>query len=186
MLLSLVFPPGVAARGGRAVRAEPPTPVSRTVTDRAGALGGRRGQVEAALARLEAAHAVRLYVVYVEDFSGLSAQEWASQAALRGHLGRLELLLAVSVGQRRYAVSADSRFPLSAGELDEVAATAIEPALRHGDWAGAAVGAAEGYAEALATRGLIRAGRAPGEMDHVRRAVRAAAAGGRAPGGPGG
>ncbi|MEV8637271.1 TPM domain-containing protein [Streptosporangium sp. NPDC051023] len=162
VLLSVAFPYGLAARGGRVARADPPVPVSRPVTDAAGVLGGRRGQVDRAVARLRAVHGVRLYVVYVKDFSGLSAQEWASQAALRSHLGRLDLLLAFSVGERRYAVSADSRFPLSSGELDAVAATVIEPALRHGDWAGAAIGAAEEYGATLAERGKIHAADRPG------------------------
>ncbi|MEV7010959.1 TPM domain-containing protein [Streptosporangium sp. NPDC051022] len=155
VLLSVVFLPGLAARGDRTARADPPVPVSRPVTDGAGVLGDRRAQVEAAVAGLRDRYGVRLYVVYVGDFSGLPAKEWASQTALRSRLGRFDLLLAVSVGQRRYAVSADSRFPLSAGELDAVAATAIEPALRRGDWAAAATGAAAEYGAALADHGKM-------------------------------
>ncbi|WP_433255484.1 TPM domain-containing protein [Streptosporangium sp. CA-135522] len=140
---------------GPVVRAEPPAAVSAPVTDRVGVLDGRRAEVEAAVAKLRAHHGVRLYVVYVRGFSGLSATDWAARTARLSGLGRLDLLLAVSTVDGRYAVSADAAFPLSGAQLDSVAATTIEPELRHADWVGLPIVAAREYDAALTSPGVV-------------------------------
>ncbi|MFI9305466.1 TPM domain-containing protein [Streptomyces triculaminicus] len=119
------------------------------VTDTVGALGRRRGQVEAALDRLSTAHHIQLYVIYVHDFSGRSGTKWADATADRNGLGPQELLLAVATNPRMFAVSADKDSGLRKDQLARVAATAIAPAVREHDWAGAAVGAADGYTAVL-------------------------------------
>ncbi|MET8334527.1 TPM domain-containing protein [Streptosporangium canum] len=140
---------------------EPPVAVTEPVTDRASALGGRRAEVEAAIARLRGRHGVRLYVVYVRSFSGLDATDWAATTARLSGLGPLDLLLAVATEEGRYAVSADQAFPLSGAQLDSVAATAIEPELRHSDWAGAPIVAAREYEAVLASAGTVSAWNGP-------------------------
>ncbi|MFD9946140.1 TPM domain-containing protein [Nonomuraea sp. NPDC059023] len=133
-----------------AASAEAPEAVTQTVTDHAGALGDRAGEVQAAISRLEAERGIRLYVVYVTGFSGWNATTWADQTAGLSRLGRDDLLMAVATRERRYAVSADTNFPLSAEQMNAVAQDTIVPALRKDDWAGAAVGAAKGYGTAMA------------------------------------
>lgn len=128
-------------------RADDPVVLSREgqITDRVGALGDRRAEVERALDRLYDDRRLQLFVVYVRDFSGRSAQSWADATADRNGLGRDDVLLAVATHDRQYAYTVDADSPLTGPQLADVARTAIEPALRQNDWAGAAIGAANGY-----------------------------------------
>ncbi|KOU64899.1 TPM domain-containing protein [Streptomyces virginiae] len=144
---------GLLALGGWGVveapgaRAEDPVALSQQgqITDLVGALGDRRPAVTAALDELYADRKIQLFVAYVRDFSGRSAQSWADATAQRNGLGRDDVLLAVATGARQYAYSADVDSGFTEAQLAEVARTAIEPALRQNDWAGAAIGAANGY-----------------------------------------
>ncbi|MEU4208744.1 TPM domain-containing protein [Streptomyces sp. NPDC026206] len=134
-----------------AARADTPLDLdaSGRITDTVGALGRRRGQVEAALERLHASHHIQLYVTYVRDFSGRPGRGWADATADRNGLGPQDVLLAIATYPRQYAVSADKESGFHKGQLKQVATTAIEPALKQHDWAGAAVGAADGYRAVL-------------------------------------
>ncbi|MER5686525.1 TPM domain-containing protein [Streptomyces sp. NPDC002205] len=135
-----------------AARADDPVTLSRDgqITDKVGALGDRRGQVVAALDRLYADRRIQLFVVYVRDFSGRSAQNWADATADKNGLGLDDVLLAVATHDRQYAYTVDPGSRLTDPQLRDVASTAIEPALKQNDWAGAAIGAANGYAAVVA------------------------------------
>ena len=130
-------------------RAEVPFRLATQIEDKAGVLGDRQPEVEAALTALQDSGHVQLWVAYVDTFSGLGAQEWADQTATTSDLGLRDVLLAVAVSDRSYAYSVDQDFPLTQAQLDEVMAVAVEPALSKSDWAGAAIGAARGLGEAL-------------------------------------
>ncbi|MER7825938.1 TPM domain-containing protein [Streptomyces sp. NPDC096097] len=133
--------------GAAPARAEDPVTLSQQgqITDRVGALGDRQGSVTAALDKLYADRRIQLFVAYVRDFSGRSPQSWADATAQRNGLGQNDVLLAVATGARQYAYSADVDSGFTEQQLAAVAQTAIEPALRQNDWAGAAIGAANGY-----------------------------------------
>jgi uncharacterized membrane protein YgcG len=132
-------------------RADTPFSPTAQVTDRVGALStSQLKSVQSALASLYSKDKLKLFVVYVKDFSGQSPTSWVDQSATLGGMGRRDLLLGVATGARQYAVSADSGVGLTAKQLDDVAATAIEPPLRESDWAGAAIGAANGYVAEIA------------------------------------
>ncbi|MFE6226580.1 TPM domain-containing protein [Streptomyces sp. NPDC057854] len=148
-------------------RADDPVvlPSDGQVLDRVGALRDRRPEVAAALDRLYDDRRIQLFVVYVRDFSGRSGQDWADATAERNGLGRDDVLLAVATHDRRYGYSADPSSRLTQDQLDEVAGTAIEPALRRNDWAGAAIGAADGYAAVLAGRPVPAPAITPGPAD---------------------
>ncbi|MFJ6994168.1 TPM domain-containing protein [Streptomyces sp. NPDC003090] len=148
-------------------RAEEPGPLDRRgqITDRVDALGVRAPEVARALDRLYDEHRLQLFVVYVRDFSGRSPREWADATADRNGLGTDDVLLAVATRERRYAYTADAAGRLTQARLDEVARTAVEPALRAGDWAGAAIGAAGGYAAALSGRPVPVPALTPGVPD---------------------
>ncbi|MER7764504.1 TPM domain-containing protein [Streptomyces sp. NPDC097619] len=135
------------------------------MTDRVDALGDREPAVAAALERLYTEHRVQLFVVYVRNFSGRPAQSWADATATRNGLGRDDLLLAVATGDRQYAYSADTDSGFTREQLAEVARTAIEPALRQNDWAGAAIGAADGYGAVLSGRPVTAPAITPGPAD---------------------
>ncbi|MGW2110273.1 TPM domain-containing protein [Streptomyces sp. NPDC001948] len=150
-----------------AARADDPVTLSRDgqITDKVGALGDRRDQVRAALDRLYADRRVQLFVVYVRDFSGRSAQNWADATADRNGLGRDDVLLAVATHDRQYAYTVEQGSRLTDAQLQDVAGTAIEPALREHDWAGAAIGAADGYSAVLAGKPVPTPAVTPGAAD---------------------
>ncbi|MEV6332586.1 TPM domain-containing protein [Streptomyces sp. NPDC051909] len=147
--------------------ADDPVVLSREgqITDRVDALGDRRPEVVRALDGLYDARRVQLFVVYVRDFSGRAAQNWADATAERNGLGTDDVLLAVATHDRRYGYSADPGSRLTQAQLDDVARTAIEPALRQNDWAGAAVGAANGYTAVLAGQPVPAPTITPGPAD---------------------
>ncbi len=157
----LVLPAAVPAR------ADDPVELSRDgqITDRVGALGDRTGQVEDALDRLYEEQRIQLFVVYVRDFSGRSGQTWSDETADRNGLGQDDVLLSVATHDRQYAYSVDADSRLTDAQLRDVAGTAIEPALRENDWAGAAIGAADGYASVLAGRPVTAPAITPGPAD---------------------
>jgi uncharacterized membrane protein YgcG len=131
--------------------ADAPFGPTSQVTDRVRALNANQlKSVQQALASLYAKDRVKLFITYVQDFSGTSPHTWVDQSASLAGMGQRDLLLGIATQARQYSVSTDTGFSLSTKQLDDVAATAIEPALRQSDWAGAAIGAANGYAAALA------------------------------------
>ncbi|MEU3604376.1 TPM domain-containing protein [Streptomyces sp. NPDC035033] len=164
LLAALVAAWWLVAAGARA---DDPVvlPSDGQVLDRVGALRDRRPEVTAALDRLYDDRRIQLFVVYVRDFSGRSGQDWADATAVRNGLGLDDVLLAVATHDRRYGYSADPGSRLTQAQLDDVARTAIEPALRANDWAGAAIGAADGYAAVLAGRPVPAPSISPGPAD---------------------
>ncbi|MCF2533851.1 TPM domain-containing protein [Yinghuangia soli] len=150
-----------------AAYAEGPVTLDKSgpITDTVGALGTRASEVRAAIARLQQSERIDLFVVYVRDFSGQNAQAWADTTATRNGLGRNDVLLAVGTGARQYAVSVDDSSRLTDAQLGEVADVAIEPHLRANDWAGAAIGAADGYAAVLSGTALTTGPIVPGPAD---------------------
>ncbi|MFD3957323.1 TPM domain-containing protein [Streptomyces bacillaris] len=157
----LVLPAAVEAR------AEDPVELSRDgqITDRVGALRDRTDAVEDALDRLYAERRIQLFVVYVRDFSGRSGQTWSDDTADRNGLGQDDVLLSVATHARQYAYSVDADSRLTDEQLREVASAAVEPALRENDWAGAAIGAADGYVSVLAGRHVTAPAITPGPAD---------------------
>ncbi|MEU0380051.1 TPM domain-containing protein [Streptomyces cyaneofuscatus] len=148
-------------------RAEDPVELSRDgqITDRVGALQDRADAVEDALDRLYAERRIQLFVVYVRDFSGRSGQTWSDETANRNGLGQDDVLFSVATHDRQYAYSVDGGSELTDEQLREVASTAIEPALRENDWAGAAIGAADGYVSVLDGRPVTAPTITPGPAD---------------------
>ncbi|MFD5365975.1 TPM domain-containing protein [Streptomyces sp. NPDC127103] len=148
-------------------RADDPVALSRDgqITDRVDALGDRRASVVQALDRLYDDRRIQLFVVYVRDFSGRTGQAWADATAERNGLGVDDVLLAVATHDRLYGYSADPDARLTQSQLDTVARTAIEPALRQNDWAGAAIGAADGYSAVLAGQPVPTPALTPGPAD---------------------
>lgn len=124
--------------------AQPPFRLPGYVTDNAGALSvSGRANVAAAVDKLYADRHIRLWVVYVDDFSGLSATSWAQRTIHESDLGTYDALLAVSTTGRAYAFLVPSGVKgVTQTQVDDLRHNQIEPALRDGDWRGAAVSAA--------------------------------------------
>ncbi len=115
--ISVLATPALAVAPGR---------LSGEITDPAGVLGARRGEVQAAITRLYDQDRVKLYVVYVASFSGLSPTAWVDHTAALNGFGTRDVLMGVATTDRNYAISADPAAGLSTTQLDSVSATAIE------------------------------------------------------------
>lgn len=140
---------GLALAAPGAALADRPFRLDNEVTDKVGALGSRQGEVSSALQQLRTTTQLQLFVVYVKSFDKQSATEWANETARISGLGQRDGLLAVATKDRAYGYSFDNSAPLSDSQLAQVSQIAIEPALAKNDWAGAAIGAADGYKSAL-------------------------------------
>ncbi|WP_420035393.1 TPM domain-containing protein [Streptomyces sp. cg28] len=147
--------------------ADDPVTLSRTgqLTDKVNALGDRKDAAADALTGLDDARGIQLFVVYVRGFSGRSAQDWADATADKNGLGLNDVLLAVATHDRQYAFSVDQDSRLTDAQIQDIAQTAVEPALRKNDWAGAAVGAANGIGAAVAGRPVPTPTVTPGNAD---------------------
>jgi uncharacterized membrane protein YgcG len=126
--------------------AQPPFRLQTYVTDNAGVLSDSgRATVKSAVDKLYADRQIRLWVVYVDNFSGLSAENWARRTYSTSDLRDNDALLAVSSTGRAYAFLVPSTVrSVKPSQVDDLRRTQIEPALRNGDWSGAAVAAANG------------------------------------------
>jgi len=117
------------------------------IVDTVGALAGSTAEVEAAIDRAADASGRQLFVAYVDEFTNPEAADaWANDTAIGNNMGAEDYLLAVAVDGRAYYLSADANASLSDEELDRISLQVIEPELRDGDWAGAAIAAADALA----------------------------------------
>lgn len=132
--------------------AQPPMRLPHSITDSAGVLSqSDRAGVQAAIDRLYADRHVRLWVVYVDIFSGQTAEDWGRSTARLSDLGSNDAVLAVAVADRSYAFLVSNGISeISTSKVDALRRNQIEPALHRGDWAGAATAAATGLNAAAA------------------------------------
>ncbi|MFF0818264.1 TPM domain-containing protein [Rhodococcus sp. NPDC003318] len=147
-LFALITLPAVAA-------AEAPLRLPTQITDQAGVLDDdQRADVQAALDGLFDEHHVQLWVVYVDSFDDTDADGWARGTEQLSGLGAETALLAVATEDRAYSLSVPSGVTgVTDSELAGIERDAVVPALRQDDWAGAAVAAAGGLADALSPSG---------------------------------
>jgi hypothetical protein len=91
-----------------------------------------------------------MWVAYVDEFTQPeAAADWANETANRNNLGPHQYLLAVSVGGRAYYLSGDvDDGALTSTQLADIEQDLVQPALSNGDWAGAAMKAADGLTAA--------------------------------------
>jgi uncharacterized membrane protein YgcG len=123
----------------------PPFRLPGYVTDEANALSSSGfSDVQQAVERLYNDHRIRLWVVYVDTFSGQGAVSWAESTMRASDFGSEDALLAVATTDRAYAFQVPPASGVSPSTVDELRRNEIEPALRRSDWAGAAVAAADG------------------------------------------
>ncbi len=135
--------------------AQPPLQLTDYVTDDAGALSEPgRAAVTSAVDKLYAERHVRLWVVYVDTFSGQDAENWGRATRGMSDLGDYDALLAVATTGRAYAFLVPSAIKtVNSAQVDNMRREKIEPALRNGDWSGAALAAANGLDPATHSSG---------------------------------
>ena len=110
----------------------------------------QEGDLDTSLRALSSTSGVDLWVAYVPTFTNPSASDdWANQTAQRNGLGPNQYLLAVSTDGRQFYLSGDSAGPVSENQLGAIEQQRIQPALANGDWAGAAMAARDGLADAV-------------------------------------
>ncbi|PPG16538.1 hypothetical protein C5C74_11865 [Rathayibacter sp. AY1E8] len=124
---------------------------SSTVLDSVGVLSsGETAEIEQASRALYDQHRVQLFVAFVDSFTDPSDRAaWADETATRNGLGTDDVLLAVAVDARQYQVSVAQGFALDDAQVSSLQSDDIEPRLADGDWAGAAVAAADGIGQRL-------------------------------------
>ncbi|MGZ4585165.1 MAG: TPM domain-containing protein [Mycobacterium sp.] len=140
-----------------AAGAQPPFRLADYVTDNAGVLTeSGRAAVTSAVGKLYTDRHIRLWVVYVDDFSGQSAVNWAQGTLRSSDLGDYDALLAVATNSRAYAFLVPSTVKsVNARQVDDLRHNKIEPALHNGDWSGAAVAAANGLNTSPGSSGRV-------------------------------
>ena len=124
--------------------AAPPLRLASYVVDEANALSGSdMAEVTQAIDKLYADRKVRLWVVFVDSFSGSPAADWARATMRTSDFGDHDALLAVATTDRAYALLAPTA---AAGgiDVDALRRNEVEPLLRDQQWAGAAIAAAQG------------------------------------------
>ncbi len=128
------------------VGAQPPFRLANYLTDNAGVLNDSdRAAVTAAVDRLYVDRHIRLWVVYVDNFSGQSAENWGQRTFRTSELGNYDALLAVSTTGRAYSFLVPNGMQgVSPSQVDNLRHNQIEPALRNAQWSAAAIAAADG------------------------------------------
>jgi predicted nucleic acid-binding Zn-ribbon protein len=124
--------------------AEPPFRLPGYVNDGANALSGSESsEVQQAVDKLYNDRHIRLWVVYVNTFSGQNAVSWTEQTRRLSDIGGQDAILAVATADRAYAFLPPTT-GLGGFDVNELRVNEIEPELRQSDWAGAAIAAANG------------------------------------------
>ena len=123
---------------------QPPFRLPSYVNDDANALrGSDLSDVQQAVDKLYHDRHIRLWVVYVDTFSGQDAEAWTQQTRRLSDISAQDAILAIATQDRAYAFLPPST---AAGGFDvtSLRVNQIEPQLRQDDWAGAAIAAANG------------------------------------------
>jgi TLP18.3/Psb32/MOLO-1 phosphatase superfamily protein len=136
--------------------AAPPLRLTNYVTDDAGVLDSAAlSSVQGAVTGLYDARRVRLWVVYVPTFSGQTGTAWAQRAMeINDFQPEQDAILAVATQDRDYALLAGKGIMSNSDQAD-LRRNQVEPALRQGDWAGAATAAANGLKDGGSSTGSV-------------------------------
>jgi hypothetical protein len=130
--------------GSGAAAADAPFRIPNQITDQNSSLGTSEATVQNAIDKLYSQDKIQLWVVYVNSFDGQTGNTWASAAGALSGFDSHTMLLAVATKDKSYGYYVPSGFPLSQRQVDTIASNDIVPQLKSGDWAGAAVAAADG------------------------------------------
>ena len=149
MLLATLMAAGLLAPS---VMADPPLRLADYVTDNANVLSSpERARVQESVDQLYAQKRTRLWVVYVDTFSGRTPASWAQDTMNTSGFGGQDALLAVAVGDRAYYFQPPAS--MSASDAESLRRNKIEPELHNNNWAGAAVAAATGLNSSASVSG---------------------------------
>lgn len=130
----------------------PPGPsiqLAKYVTDQSGVLGAPGlAAVNHALSNLYNQRNIHLWVAYVNDFGGVTPFRWAESTMAANGFTNTDALLAIATGTRSFAFRVPTAMTggtnLTVVEVEQIRRDQIAPAVANGEWARAAVLAAEG------------------------------------------
>jgi uncharacterized membrane protein YgcG len=132
---------------------QPPFRLPDYVTDNANVLSqGQRVQVDNAVNQLYNDRHIRLWVVYVDTFSGQDAVNWTQQTRRLSDIGGQDAILAVATQDGAYAFLPPTTGP-AGFDVSTLRTNEIEPKLHQSDWAGAAIAAANGLNPSTSSTG---------------------------------
>ncbi|TYP87114.1 TPM domain-containing protein [Blastococcus xanthinilyticus] len=134
---------------GGPAHAVPPFRLTDQVVDEVGVLDGSTTAVENTIDELRSDTGTELHVVFVSSFDDADRSEWAQATAELSQLSEDDALLAVAVDDGLYGTLKPADFPLTAGELDDLAGERVSPEFTAGDWAGGVAA----FADLLRTEG---------------------------------
>ncbi|APX03305.1 TPM domain-containing protein [Arthrobacter sp. QXT-31] len=150
-VLAVIGLTGMLAVPATAAWAEDPVtldPVTKIV-DKSGVLGGRKADVEEAIKKLGTDHAMTLHVVYVKKFENPADRvAWAADVADKANLGANAMLLTVATDARQYQLSKPRGSKITDAQRDTIVKSAVDPQLRAGDYAQAAIDTAAAVGDA--------------------------------------
>lgn len=149
-LLAVIGLAGLLAVPATSAWAEDPVtldPASKIV-DKAGVLGSKKSDVEAAIKKLGAEHATVLHVVTVKKFENPTDREaWTDKVAEKAGLGPNALIFAVATDTRQYILNKGGS-KITTAQLENIKSTAIGPELANDNYAQAAINAATAIGDA--------------------------------------
>ena len=126
------------------VRAEGIVELENAVTDTTGVLIDSEGEIEAAIERTLQEDGVQVFVLFVDSTEGVATADYAAETAATNSLGVDDALVLVAVEDRTdYIWVSDGLDEITDDELDAIIGEVLEPALREGDFAGAAIATVE-------------------------------------------
>lgn len=150
-LLAVLGVVGLLALPAAPAFAEDPValdPVTKVV-DSAGVLGDRRGDVEQAIKQLGTDHAMTYHVVYVKKFENPTDRyAWATEVADTAGLGANAMLLTVATDTKQYLLSKPANSKITDAQRDTIVTSAVDPNLREGNYAQAAIDSAAAIGDA--------------------------------------
>jgi serine/threonine-protein kinase len=142
--------PGPSQPGsGPASPAPPAVQLTRYITDPSGVLtAAGRTAVEGAISKLYTERNVHLWVVYLNNFSGLTPFRWAEDTMRANGFSDTDGLLAIATATKTFSFRPPAAMTNGTNgtrvNAEPIRRNRIAPAVRNDEWARAAVGAATG------------------------------------------
>ncbi|MGC5628291.1 TPM domain-containing protein [Georgenia sp. Z1344] len=157
----LAAPLGIAALAlgpvllaGPALAADPSN-LPDGVLDEADVLSdAEEADLEALFDQIEAEHDVQPFIVYVSDFGGTSAPQWAEETAQLSNMSDDEVLLAIAVDESAYGVAVGENAPVSDGEVQSVIDGDVADHFNAGEWSELGTAWGEGLGDATGGIGI--------------------------------
>lgn len=125
--------------------AEPPTELGTYVTDDADALSDQdEAALNAKIKELIQDKSIYIWVVFVHDFAGQRAEDWAKETYYKSQLDDSHYLFAVAVEERAFSFLGKNSGPLSDSARERIIKDDVRPLLAQNKWADAALAAVNG------------------------------------------